>query len=379
MYEESEEKGQSLVLVVIALLILVMFAAITVDISSAYLGRRTAQVAADGAALAAGRQLAQQYNLGVYNDRAIKIELNDFGERNGAEDTGGTLADADNHSVTGVYLDQNENVIGAIGLGSVPAGVIGVEATVHLTTPAFFGGVIGQDGYPVQAEATVMLDLACGADCILPVATHFFPFTTTAECYNIWNGGDPGNFGWLNWTWQGVTCQVNSDPNEICSAECIAENLDPGNECRSGFISVGDWVAGTVGVNNANAIGGLLETYRITGEPFTVVVWETTNGKGGCGAGPAGEYNTAQQIGMHYRVAGFARMEVVGYQLPNGNPMPDASVFDYATRCTTIAPPEQNKEKQGFRISAKFLGWAEGEGGNCAVNYGTVRAPVIRR
>jgi hypothetical protein len=382
MDQVGEDKGQSAVLVAIAMLVLVIFAAITVDISSAYLGRRTAQNAADGAALAAARQLAYQYNTEDFDDSLIKIELNNFGELNGAKDTGGVPGDAINSSVIGAYLDKHENVIAVIGAGSVPAGAQGVEATVYITTPSFFGGVMGESDYPVQAQAAVMLNLACGGSCVVPIATHYYPFTTTVTttvpCYNIWNGVDPGNFGWLNWSWQGVICEANPLAEETCSAECVAENLDPTRECLSGFISVGDWVAGTVGVKNAETIGSFLETYRITGEPFTVVVWEVTNEKGGCGQDSAGEYVIAQQQGLHYQVAGFAEMQVLGYQLPNGNPVPDPTVFDY-TQCTNIAPPEQQKEKQGFRITTKYVGRAEGEGGRCKVTYGSVVAPTLTR
>ena len=188
MNQEDRSLGQSAVLVAIALLVLVAFAAITVDISSAYLGRREAQNAADGAALAAGRKLAHQYNTGAYNDGAMRLELVDFAQRNGAEDSDGITANAVNTSVTGVYLDENEQSIGVIGSGVDPEGAMGVRSTVFITTPAFFGGIMGRGGYPVQAEATVMLDLACGGEFLAPIAAHFWSFTTTVECYNVRNG-----------------------------------------------------------------------------------------------------------------------------------------------------------------------------------------------
>lgn len=350
---EDEDRGQSAVLVAIALLVLVIFAAITVDISSAYLGRRTAQNAADGAALAAVRQLAYQYNSGVWNDGAVKIELNNFGELNGAGDSDGILANAVNNSVTGVYLDEGKTPIGVVGTGSVPADAMGVEATVFITTPAFFGGAVGRTGYPVQADATAMLELACGADCIVPVATHWYPFTTTAECYNIWNGGGPGNYGWLNWSFQGIYCHTGD-----CSAPCLRENMDHTIPCRSGFISVGELVAGTVGTMNDKHVLDELEWYIDNEEEFTVIVWDQAEA-GGCD--------------MEYRVAGFARMQLLGYQLSQGGGK-TVIYGDPGTDCETLGIEPNN----GVRLTAKFRGWVGGEGGsNCRVLYGSLRAPTL--
>ena len=364
MQREGNDSGQSVVLVAIAMLVLVIFAAITVDMSSAYLGRRTAQNAADAAALAAVRQLAYQYNMGLYDDTAIKVELNNFAERNGAGDTDDTLGNAINDSVTGIYLDFDENAIGVVGENSgAPANALGVEATVQITTPAFFGGVMGYSGYPVQAQATVMLDYACGDDCIVPIATPSWPFTTTAVCYNIWDGGESpsgkeaGNFGWLNWTLQGNCCNPHSCLDT--DKPCLERNLTPGS-CWSGFIFVGDWVQGTPG--DMKVVQPVLEYYRVNKVPFTVVVYP-----------PDGYVGTGAN--RQFQVAGLAKMQVVGYELTRDGGEPkegDADYVDYEEVCADAGPVGE-----GFRISVKFLGWAEGEPGNCRVRYGTMRTPTL--
>ena len=74
----SKESGQSLVLVAAALVALVLFVAITVDVSSAYYNRRTAQNAADGAALAGASRLATQINNRTKLDGQIQIDMNDL-------------------------------------------------------------------------------------------------------------------------------------------------------------------------------------------------------------------------------------------------------------------------------------------------------------
>jgi hypothetical protein len=355
--EKHEQVGQSIVLVAIALLALVIFAAISVDVSNGYVNRRTAQNAADGAALAGARQLAYQINTNVFSDQNIKIEMNDFGERNGIKDTDGALANALNANVEGYYLDEKGHRISnvLIGSGTVPADAWGIEAFTYITAPTFLGGVIGLDGLPLQATAQVILEKACGASCVVPVATYGIEFTSTATCYNIWNGSGPGNFGWLNWSWQETFCDTAD-----CSSPCLVDNLTPGI-CRSGFIRVGDWVAGTTGVSNDSKIRKMLQYYIDTPEEFTVVVWDKTNNESGCGPWPNG---------LHYRVAGFARMQLLGYQLSQG---PGYDPFVDPSTCVTLG----EEPNDGNRLTARFIDWVGGEGGNCKA-IGTLRAPRLQ-
>ena len=144
----KEQQGQTLVLVAVALIVLVIFAAIAVDLSNGYVHRRTAQNAADAAALAGARELARQLN--EYreqpwrrNEFLIKAEMNDFAERNGIEDTNDSPGDAINTNVTGYFIDStgehvSEYVIGDVG--SVPQAARGVEAIAHTVAPSFFSG-----------------------------------------------------------------------------------------------------------------------------------------------------------------------------------------------------------------------------------------------
>jgi hypothetical protein len=325
---------------------------------SAYYYRRVAQNAADGAALAAVAELANQVNTDIFNDTWIKIAQNDVGERNGGRDTDGVRGNSVNDSIVGYYLDDKGRRISdvPVGSGTVPRDAWGVEVTVYITAPTYLGGIVGFDGYPLEATAASLLEIACGEDCIVPIATYAIEFTTTATCYNIWNGTGPGNFGWLNWSWQDNHCDTGD-----CSSNCLVDNLTPGT-CPSGFIRVGDWTAGTTGVSNDSKVRKLLEYYIDTPEEFTVVVWEETNGGGGCGPWPSG---------LHYKVVGFARMQLLGYQLSQGkayDPIVDPST------CVTLGEAPND----GNRLTARFMGWAGGQGGRCKA-VGTVRAPTIIR
>ncbi|MEJ2211556.1 MAG: hypothetical protein P8129_21325 [Anaerolineae bacterium] len=247
-----------------------------------------------------------------------------------------------------------------IGGGTVPVDAWGVEATTYITTPSFLGGIVGFDGYPVQATAAVVLERACGADCLLPIAFHTLPFTMTeGSCYNIWNGAGKGNFGWLNWTSQGFDYQWGA-----CTPNTLEFDLSP-NQCHSGLVAFGDWIAGTVGRNVTEPkVGNALKDWIDSGDAATVVVWDQSRGEG-C---------DVAQSPLQYRAAGFARVQILSYQLPQGQGVVDyPSSFD-PTQCITVGENPNN----GFRITARFIDWAGGEGGNCEA-IGTLRAPRITR
>ncbi len=351
--DADRQRGQSLVIVAIAMVVLVLFVAIAVDASDAYVHRRTAQNAADAAALAGGRELGAQINQEIYNSSLIKADMNSFAEQNDIPDTDGALADVLNRNVVGYYLDEEGDRLSEDPVGS-PAGdaflfdAHGIEAVTFITAPTFFGGIIGLDGMPVQASAAVLLQPPCAASCVVPIATFTMTFTSAEGiCYNIWNGDGPGNFGWLNWSLQGELCGNNEDR---CNVPCLVENLTPGT-CQSGLIRVGDDVAGTTGDKNSGQIRQILKYYIDTPAHFTVPVWEVNNNGQGCGH---------EQGGLWYRVAGFAEMQLIGYQLSQGQGQIYDPIRDPST-CVTLGSAPHG----GNRLTAYFIRWVEGEPGNC--------------
>jgi hypothetical protein len=379
--EENNERrqyGQSIVLVAVALVALVIFAAIAVDVANTYVHRRTAQNAADAAALAGARDLARQLNECIENpdcdlednswwwysnEDDILQAMNDFAERNGVEDTDGTPGNEVNTNVHGYYLAADgtrisENVIGSTGI--VEPDARGIEAFAASLAPSFFGGVIGLDGISVEADSAVIFEGACSDNCIIPIAPYSRTFET-GLCYNIWNGEGAGNFGWLNWTLQGNTCDQGGGP---CSAKCLEQNLDP-ETCNSGRIEVGDWVGGTVGVNCSEGIRDQLKWYINEMEPFTVPIWDETNEGGGCGKPGSG---------LHYHVAGFAKFQALAYQLSQGQ----GNAYNPYGIDIDDCEDWGDGPHGGDRITGMFLDWFEGEGGDCDP-FGSVIAPSVIR
>jgi hypothetical protein len=373
-HNERRQKGQSIIIVAVALLALIVFAAIAVDISNTYVHRRTAQNAADAAALAGARDLARQLNEygddqpWLYSEYEIMEEMNDFAERNGAGDTDGVPGNWNNGNVEGWYLAQDgsrvqEAVIGSTGV--VHPDARGIEAAAHSLAPTFFGSVLGYDGLPVQAESAVIFEGACRDSCVMPIATYTETFDYD-ECYNIYDGAEPGSFGWLNWQFQkgSDTCK--------CSAVCLGANLDP-ILCNSGTIEVGDWVASDSGISNSSAIRELLEMYIDTDTPFTVIVYDITQCMGGKCDECASKQNGSDR-GLGYHVVGFAKFQLKGYALSSGGGGGSSYGWD------GINPPSQvclgPEPTGGNRLTGIFMGWVEGEGGECDP-YGTIIAPRV--
>jgi hypothetical protein len=385
--KEERQGGQSIILVAIMALGLVALAAMAVDLSNAYFFRRTAQNAADAAALAGAEELAWQRNKHGKNlenkngtARDINSTVNELAERNGVEDT-----DPDetyiNDNVEAFYLDINGNHLSEDPIpvaiqDSTPNDAFGIEAVTYMTAPTFLGGVLGWDGYPVSAVAAVSVRApVCGVSCVVPIATYWnvsstwgvtrtyetsdvpnwFEHTewittsdTPFKCYNIWNGDGPGNFGWLQWELQNIFCDTDD-----CGEQCLGDNLNP-DECI-GKLGIGEWVAGGPGTVNGDYVrdqlnrwisspGALVDNDESTWpKAFTVPVFTTTANLGGC--------NQA------YLVSGFGRMQLIGYQLSQGggtnveqDPWVDPSV------CTDVYDPfgEGEEPNKGRRLTAIF-------------------------
>jgi hypothetical protein len=274
------QAGQSIILVAFLFVAIILFTAIAVDTTKAYYDRRTAQNAADAAALAAAQELGHHLRGESTTDADVNVMLWDFAQRNGAE------------SVTGSYLDEAGSPLLAIGSGAIPDDARGVEATAFITAPTYFGGIIGLDGLPLDAEAEVRFESVCyGGECLLPISVYAAGYEREddsviidfdeGQCYNLWDGGSSANFGWLHWQHQGdeYSCHTVGAGSD-CSATCIDYNMNPDNcvDQPDTMVRVGDWVGGKTGVANSQAVRTWLN-YYITNEIVArFVIYDTIAG-----------------------------------------------------------------------------------------------------
>ncbi|MGC1376329.1 MAG: hypothetical protein WA821_08905 [Anaerolineales bacterium] len=155
----------------------------------------------------------------------------------------------------------------------------------HGSTPAFTAAVNSTS----TPEAN-----ACSFHPIAVSAQSLQGLSIGDDLNNLYNGSQPGNFGWLSWA---------GDE----SAPTLATSLTPpGNSSNyanpNNFfdhtLSVGDWVSGVAGVSNdpvAQQVLAQLETTDIN-----LPVWDTATGSGA---------NT------QYHIVNFIRVRIIGYQL----------------------------------------------------------------
>ena len=128
---------------------------------------------------------------------------------------------------------------------------------------------------------------------------------------NIWNGTEPGNFGWLSWT---------GDPDEPTLINSLTQPGDSfaytnPDDQTDHQLSFGKWVSGKPGVSNGKHVRASLDA--LEGFTITVPVWDVARGQGD---------NTA------YHIIGFAQVIIVNYHLPSRNQI-TAEFVGFTTSC----------------------------------------------
>ena len=145
---ERTERGQALVIMVFAILALLVIAGLAIDGGMVYLERRRMQNAADAAALAGTRKLAEAICGKGVNDAAIAAEVIHYAETNGVQYSSGNIV-AD-------YVAFNESVLGSVGSGAIPAGATGISVTTRISRQTYFVSLIGIDLAGASAGALAM-------------------------------------------------------------------------------------------------------------------------------------------------------------------------------------------------------------------------------
>jgi uncharacterized repeat protein (TIGR01451 family) len=136
---------------------------------------------------------------------------------------------------------------------------------------------------------------------LYPIALHANSLEGVAVgdiIQDIFNGAQPGNFGWLTWTGDNsIPSLVTSlTPPGDSNTYINARNLDDHT------VSIGDWVQGRPGVANAILVRDALDRLRTI--DIMVPVWDEVEGSGA---------NT------QYHVSNFALVRLSEYQLPGEN------------------------------------------------------------
>ncbi len=151
--------------------------------------------------------------------------------------------------------------------------------------------------------------LACE---LYPIAFHANSLVGVAVgdiAEDIYNGTQPGNFGWL--TWAGSP-SVGTLVTSLTPPGDSYTYLNPSNPADH-VVSVGDWIQGRPGVANSSDVRAALDGLKTI--DIVVPVWDAAAGGG----------NHAT-----YRVVNFARMRLTDYDLSDENRI-SARFLGYAT------------------------------------------------
>ncbi len=162
---KTRERGQAIVILLFALVAVTAMAGLAIDGGRLYALRRQAQNAADAAALAGTRQLAEyitQCETGSNSD--VSRAIIDAARFNGIDNA------SPDAQVEAWYVDRNENVLlaampsspsgSAPRLANVinepPDGATGVRVRATVTETTTLLRIIGQEHFAASAEATAM-------------------------------------------------------------------------------------------------------------------------------------------------------------------------------------------------------------------------------
>jgi len=156
---KTTQRGQAIVLVVLAMIALLALVGLAVDGGRQYTARRQAQNAADAAALAGTRELAQkvatcQVGSGA-TDSAVTQAVLAMVSANGLtpilpNSSGG------NTVVQANYVDPNGNILQGVGFGSIPANAAGVQVSLTYSQTTTFLRAIGINTVSVPGEAMAL-------------------------------------------------------------------------------------------------------------------------------------------------------------------------------------------------------------------------------
>jgi hypothetical protein len=162
-----QQRGQSIVIVAAALVVLLIFGAFAVDLSFAYFQRRSMQNAADAAALAGARAIGlwqSDPTAPPLTDGELFLTIQEYAARNKAK-----YIEAYYTGAGGVRL----NPILPGGGNLVPkSGAIGVEAHASTDFGTFFARIMGYSLITTDASASAIYGSATAAKYVSPVGVR---------------------------------------------------------------------------------------------------------------------------------------------------------------------------------------------------------------
>lgn len=215
---QQTQRGQALVILVFALIVLLAILGLAVDGGTFLLEDRRMQNASDAAALAGTHKLAQAICDSTVSDTAIADEIVLYAERNGVADPSNNMV-ADYVGLEVVEEELSTTVLGRVGAGSIPTGASAISVSTTISRSTYFMTLLGQHTTYPSAGALAVTGVARTGTTLAPigipleVAQGLVPgtitntFTIDLKHYNdegegtiMWGAGThtAQHRGWMN-------------------------------------------------------------------------------------------------------------------------------------------------------------------------------------
>ena len=168
----SSQSGQTLVLFAASAVVLFLMTGLVVDAGYAFAQRRSAQNAADFAAVAGSRILGESF---TGKPAGAGTDLNVL--------QAARAALAANHAdfVSAQYVNGAGALAGPVGTGSIPPSAAGVVVNATTAWRPFFLGIIGVTSWSAGADATA-LTKGTAAGGVLPIGIQKTTRSTISDC-----------------------------------------------------------------------------------------------------------------------------------------------------------------------------------------------------
>ena len=312
----SGSRGQMLVLFALTLSVIILVVGLVIDAGNALVQRRGSQNAADFAAMAGARIVAEYVGGDTTNgiDANVRAAIDNAIRINGAE---ALTYDAPNGPR---YIDEDGALLGFVNTGAIPSNAAGVTLSANRTWRPYFLGIIGQTSWSASAVATATGGFSVGpppAGTIFPagISTSFFqtyPFCSgpvssdpTSACYpqhlTPGNLNVPGGFGWLAFGCDGYG--LGQDPPANiggCGNDRPFLDLEIGPPSNSFGCCTQVGLAGSADLIKSipgNKVSADCSYYIDNQVTVTVPIWDIAGGTGSNG---------------WYHIVGFAGFQLTG-------------------------------------------------------------------
>ena len=179
--------AQTFVLAAFALVALLAFVGLVLNLGLFWVERRHLQNAADAAALAATWRVLDERTSRVFLDSAVLASTQRLVAQNQV-----TLGAS--RAMSAQYVDQSGTVLATVGGGSMPATTAGVHVNLSGPVSLLLAGFVGQNSITVSTDAEARLvpvasqsSMTSMVPLVVPLASYLSGGTSTYDLYSLAN------------------------------------------------------------------------------------------------------------------------------------------------------------------------------------------------